>query len=312
SFIEQLGIFPSRQYEFARLNLNYTVMSKRRLLKLVNEGYVTGWDDPRMPTLSAMRRRGYPPEAIRDLCDTVGVARRENVIDLGLLEFCVRERLNKTADRVMAVLEPLKLIIDNYPEGTTEILNIENNPEANSGTRSVPFSNTLWIEQEDFMEHPPKKYFRLFPGGMVRLKGAYIVKCDRVAKDDAGNITAVHCTYLPESKSGNDTSGINVKGTIHWVSAPHAMTAEVRLYDRLFTVEDPQGEEGEFQSYLNPEALQVTTAYLEPSVGEQAPGYTCQFLRKGYFCVDTDTQPGKLVFNRTVTLKSSYTPPAAQ
>jgi glutaminyl-tRNA synthetase len=305
-FIEQLGIFPSKQYEFARLNLNYTVMSKRKLLKLVNEGFVSGWDDPRMPTLSGMRRRGYPPEAIRDLCETVGVAKRENMIDLGLLEFHVRERLNKTADRVMAVLEPLKLVITNYLDDKLELLELENNPEIPDGTRQVPFSKTLWIEQEDFMENPPKKYFRLYPGGMVRLKGAYIVQCDAVLKDEAGNVTEVHCTYLPDSKSGSDTSNINVKGTIHWVSAAHAITAEVRLYDRLFQVDDPSNEEHDFKDYINPNALQIIKAFVEPSLADKNAGYSCQFLRKGYFCMDTESQPNNLVFNRTVTLKDAW------
>jgi glutaminyl-tRNA synthetase len=254
-----------------------------------------------------MRRRGYPPEAIRDLCETVGVARRENMIDLSLLEFYVRERLNKTADRVMAVLDPLKLVITNYADGATETLEIENNPETPNGHREVPFSKTLWIEREDFMENPPKKYFRLFPGGMVRLKGAYIVQCDSVVKNEAGEVMEVHCTYIPESKSGNDTSGINVKGTIHWVCAQHAITAEVRLYDRLFRVEDPSNEEGDFKEYINPDALHVLpTVYMEPSLGQKQPGYTCQFLRKGYFCLDTESTTAHLIFNRTVTLKDAW------
>src|ERR1035437_6389070 len=243
-FIEKLGIFPSHQFEFARLNLNYTVMSKRKLLQLVNEKHVSGWDDPRMPTISGLRRRGYTPESIRDFCDVIGVARRENVIDVELLEHCVRKDLNKIATRVMVVMDPVKVIIDNYPDGKTEMLPAENNPEdPNGGTRKVPFSRELWIEREDFMETPSKKFFRLAPGNMVRLKSAYIVKCEGCKKDEHGNITEVHCNYLPESKSGHDTSGLTVKGTIHWVSVPHAKTAEVRMYDRLFRVEDPSSEE---------------------------------------------------------------------
>ena len=306
-FIEQLGIFPSKQYEFARLNLNYTVMSKRKLLKLVNEQYVSGWDDPRMPTLSGMRRRGYTPEAIRNLCDTVGVAKRENMIDLSLLEFCVRDHLNKIADRVMAVLDPVKLIITNYPEQSDDVFEVENNPETPNGMRQVPFSRELWIEREDFMEVPAKKFFRLAVGNMVRLKGAYIVKCEGFKKDEAGNITEVHCTYLPESKSGNDTSGLTVKGTIHWVSAAHAITAEVRLYDRLFRVEDPSNEDGDFKDYINPDALQILpSVYMEPFLATAVPGQKFQFIRKGYFCVDTDSTPGKLVFNRTATLADAW------
>lgn len=305
-FIEQLGIFPSKQYEFARLNLTYTVMSKRKLLKLVNEGYVTSWDDPRMPTLSGMRRRGYPPEAIRNLCETVGVAKRENMIDLGLLEFCVREQLNKVTDRVMAVLDPVKMIITNYEE-TGDVFEIENNPETPNGTRPVPFSKELWIEREDFMEDAPKKFFRLTPGNMVRLKGAYIVKCEGCNKDENGNVTEVLCTYLPESKSGNDTSGLSVKGTIHWISAARALTAEVRNYDRLFKVEDPSNEEGDFKDYINPDALQVIpSVYIEPSLAKAKPGECYQFMRKGYYCVDTDSTSGKIVFNRTVGLKDAW------
>ncbi len=306
-FIEQLGIFQSRQYEFARLNLNYTVMSKRKLLKLVNENYVSGWDDPRMPTLSGMRRRGYPAEAIRNFCDTIGVAKRENMIDLSLLEFCVREQLNKTSDRVMAVLDPVKLVITNYEAGKEEILDIENNPEAENGTRKVPFCGELWIEQEDFMEQPPKKFFRLAVGNMVRLKGAYIVKCEGFTKDATGKITEIQCTYIPESKSGNDTSGINVKGTIHWVSAKHAISAEVRLYDRLFRVADPSNEDGDFKEYINPDALHILpSVYMEPALANAQIGQQFQFLRKGYFCVDTSSTPQKIVFNRTVTLKDGW------
>jgi glutaminyl-tRNA synthetase len=306
-FIEQLGIYPSHQYEFARRNLTYTVMSKRKLLQLVNEEHVSGWDDPRMPTISGMRRRGYPAKAIRQFCDTVGIARRENVVDLGLLEFYVREDLNKRANRVMAVLDPVKLVITNYPAGQTEELDSENNPEdENAGHRNLPFSNELWIEREDFMEVPPKKFFRLGPGLMVRLKHAYIVKCEDFKKDEAGNVTEIHCSYIPESKSGHDTSGISVKGTIHWVSVPHAKTAEVRLYDRLFKVENPSAEEGDFKDYINENSLEVIKAYVEPALMEAKTGEQFQFLRKGYFCVDKDSTPHHPVFNRTVGLKDSW------
>lgn len=307
-FIEQLDIFPSRQYEFARLNLSYTVMSKRKLLQLVNEAHVTGWDDPRMPTLSAYRRRGYTPSSIRTFAERVGVAKRDNLIEIGLLEFCIREELNKTANRIMAVLDPVKLVITNYPEGQTEELPAENNPEdPASGHHNLTFSNTLYIEREDFMEEPPKKFFRLGPGLMVRLKHAYILKCDSFEKDASGNVSTIFCTYFPESKSGADTSGINVKGTIHWVSAAHAATAEVRLYDRLFSVENPAAEEGDFKSFINPDSLQVIPqAYIEPFLLEAKVGDKFQFLRKGYFCVDPDSTPGKLVFNRTVTLKDTW------
>lgn len=305
-FIEKLEIFPSRQYEFARRNLTYTVMSKRKLLQLVNEKHVSGWDDPRMPTISGMRRRGYMPEAIRQFSDTIGIAKRDNITDISLLEFCVRENLNRTASRVMAVLDPIKMIITNY-EGE-ETLQIENNPEApESGKRPVPFTKELWIEREDFMENPPKKFFRLGVGLMVRLKGAYIVKCEDFKKDANGNVTEIYCTYIPESRSQNDTSGISVKGTIHWISVPHAKTAEVRLYDRLFKVEDPSSEEGDFKDYINPDSMQVLpSVYIEPSLASAKPGERFQFLRKGYFCVDTDSTADKLVFNRTVGLKDTW------
>jgi glutaminyl-tRNA synthetase len=307
-FIEKLEIYPSHQYEFARRNLSYTVMSKRKLLQLVNENHVTGWDDPRMPTVSGMRRRGYTAEAINTFCDTIGIAKRENVVDLGLLEFCVREHLNRIANRVMAVLDPVKLVITNYSEGQTEELEIDNNPEDESaGKRTMPFSSEIWIEREDFMENPPKKFFRLGIGLMVRLKGAYIIKCEDVVKDTSGNITEIHCTYIPESKSGSDTSGINVKGTIHWVSVATAKTAEVRLYDRLFKVENPSNEEGDFKEYINPESIQVLpSAYIEPALASAKSGEHFQFLRKGYFCVDLDSSSEKLVFNRTVTLKDAW------
>jgi glutaminyl-tRNA synthetase len=307
-FIEKLEIFPSHQYEFARRNLTYTVMSKRKLLQLVNEKHVSGWDDPRMPTISGLRRRGYTPESIRKFADTIGIAKRENITDISLLEFCIRENLNKTSHRAMAVLDPVKLIITNYPEGQTEQLQAENNPEdENGGSRVVPFSRELWIEREDFMENAPKKFFRLGPGLMVRLKYAYIIKCDDFKKDEDGNVTEIYCSYIPESKSGNDTSEIKVKGTIHWVSVPGAKTAEVRLYDRLFKVEDPSSEEGDFKDYINPESLTtISHAYIEPALAESIPGDRFQFLRKGYFCTDKDSTPEHLIFNRTVGLKDSW------
>jgi glutaminyl-tRNA synthetase len=306
--INKLEIFPSHQYEFARLALNYTVTSKRKLKQLVEEGHVRGWDDPRMPTLSALRRRGYTPASIRAFCDRVGVQKRDNIIEVSLLEYFIREELNRTANRVMAVMDPVKLVITNYPADKVEELQAENNPEdASAGFRTVPFSNTLYIEREDFMENPPKKFFRLAPGQMVRLKYAYIIKCDSVEKDAHGNITTIFCSYLPESRSGGDSSGINVKGTIHWVSAAHAATAEVRLYDRLFKVEDPGNEEGDFKSYINPDSLQVIeNAYIEPALLSAKAGDRFQFLRKGYFCVDQDSTDKKLVFNRTVTLKDTW------
>jgi glutaminyl-tRNA synthetase len=308
-FIEKLGIYPSHQYEFARLNLNYTVMSKRKLLQLVNENYVDGWDDPRMPTISGLRRRGYTPASIRNFAERIGIQRRENIIDVGLLEFCVREDLNKTALRRMAVLDPVKLVITNYPENHYEGLEGENNPEApdNGGYRKLPFGRELWIEREDFMEIPMKKWFRLAPGAMVRLKNAYIIKCESFEKDAAGNLVTIHCTYFPESKSGSDTSGINVKGTIHWVSAAHAITAEVRLYDRLFKLENPAAEE-DFKQSINPDSLQIIEkAYLEPSLADAKQDEAYQFIRKGYFSLDKKlSQPGKPIFNRTVTLKDNW------
>jgi glutaminyl-tRNA synthetase len=307
-FIEKLGIFPSHQYEFARLNLTYTVMSKRKLLQLVNEGHVSGWNDPRMPTISGLRRRGYTAASIREFCERIGIAKRENLIELSLLEFCVREDLNKAANRVMAVMDPIKMIITNYPK-ESEILIGENNPEAEDkgGTREIPFSKELWIEREDFMEEPAKKWFRLAPGAMVRLKFAYIVKCEDFKKDEKGNATEIHCTYIPESKSGEDTSGINVKGTIHWVSAAHAKTAEIRNYDRLFTVESPDGEEGDFKEYLNPNSMEVIEkAYIEPYLANADEETRYQFIRKGYYALDSDSTAEHLVFNRTVSLKDAW------
>jgi glutaminyl-tRNA synthetase len=305
--IEKLEIYPSHQYEFARRNLNYTVTSKRKLLQLVQEGYVNGWDDPRMPTLSGMRRRGYTPESIRDFCDRIGVARRENMIDVGLLEFCVREDLNKKALRRMVVLDPLKLVITNFPEGVTEMCHSENNPEdISTGVREIPFSREVLIEKEDFMEIPAKKYFRLAPGKMVRLKGAYIIQCDDFVKDENGEITEVHCSFIENSKSGQDTTGINVKGTLHWVSAAHAVPVEIRLYDRLFSVEDVSSEELDFKEYLNPDSLHVITGFAEPALLDSKPGDSFQFLRKGYFAADADSTVEKPVFNRTVTLRDNW------
>jgi glutaminyl-tRNA synthetase len=305
--IENLEIFPSKQYEFARLNMTYTVMSKRKLLQLVNEKHVNGWDDPRMSTISGMRRRGYTAESIRDFCDRIGVAKRENLINVGLLEFCVREHLNKVALRRMVVFDPLKVVITNYTD-SGELLSSENNPEdTEAGHRDIPFSRELYIERDDFMEVPSKKYFRLAPGQMVRLKSAYIIKCDEVIKDAIGNITELHCTYVPESKSGSDTSGINVKGTLHWVSIAHAIKAEIRLYDRLFTVEDVANAEGDFKDHINPDSLQVIeTAYAEPALENDKATNRYQFVRKGYFCLDKESTAGKLVFNRTVGLKDTW------
>ena len=305
--IEKLEIFPSHQYEFARRNLSYTVMSKRKLLQLVTDKHVDGWDDPRMPTISGMRRRGYTPEAIREFCDRVGIAKRDNVIDVGLLEFCVREHLNKVAVRRMVVFDPLKIVITNYTNDI-ELVDGEDNPEdEKTGSREIPFGKELYIEREDFMENPPKKFFRLFPGGMVRLKYGYIIRCEEAIKDDKGNIIELRCTYIPESRSGNDTSGINVKGTLHWVEVTNAITAEVRLYDRLFKVEDPSGEEGDFKDYINPDSLQtITTAYAEPALKNARLKEHYQFLRKGYFTLDNKDTYARLVFNRTVTLKDAW------
>lgn len=307
--IEKLEIFPSKQYEFARLNMTYTVMSKRKLLQLVNEGYVESWDDPRMPTISGMRRRGYTAKAIRDFCDRIGVAKRENLIDLGLLEFFVREDLNKTALRRMAVLDPVKLVLTNYPEGSYELLPSENNPEMpETGDRYLRFGRELWIEREDFMEVASKKWFRLAPGSVVRLKSAYIVRCTDFDKNEDGTLSTIYAEYIPESKSGSDTSGIHAKGTIHWISVPHAATAEVRLYDRLFRVENPSNEEGDFKSYINPDSLQIIEkAYIEPDLLKAQPGTAYQFLRKGYFVLDSvHSRENHLVFNRTVTLKDTW------
>lgn len=306
--IEKLEIFPSHQYEFARLNMTYTVMSKRKLLQLVTEGHVESWDDPRMPTISGFRRRGYTPASIRNFCERIGVQKRENMIDVSLLEFCIREDLNKTAWRRMAVLDPIKMVITNYPDGQVEELHGENNPEVEGGegSRMIPFSKELWIEREDFMEEPPKKFFRLGPGLSVRLKHGYIVECHDFKKDENGQVTEVHCTYIANSKSGEDTSGLKVKGTIHWVSVAHAKKAEVRLYDRLFQVENPAAEE-DFKASINKESLHIIeNAYIEPDLDNAIPGKGYQFIRMGYFTLDTKSTPDHLVFNRTVTLKDSW------
>ena len=314
-FIQQLGIFESHQYEFARLNLTYTMMSKRKLLQCVQEGIVMGWDDPRMPTICGLRRRGYTPESIRMFADKVGVAKRDNVIDLGLLEFCVREDLNKRAERRMAVLNPIKVVITNYPEGETEMISCVNNPEDESaGHREVPFSREVYIERDDFMEVPPKKYFRLSPGNEVRLRYAYLIRCNEVVKNEQGEIVELRCTYDPMSKGGQSSDGRKVKGVIHWVSAPHAKEAEIRLFDRLFTRESLDDiEEGKtFKDYLNPASLTVVKGYVEPSLAGTAPGSKYQFERIGYFCADKDSSVEKPVFNRTVTLKDSWSKMAAK
>ncbi len=309
-FLDALGISENRprQFEFARLNLSYTVMSKRKLLELVQAGFVNGWDDPRMPTISGLRRRGFTPESIRVFSDKVGVAKRENVIDLALLEHCIREDLNKNAPRVMAVLDPVKLVIENYPDDKVEILEATRNPEKpEDGHRAVPFSKTLYIERNDFMEDPPRKFFRLAPGREARLKYAYIIKCESITKDAAGNITEIRCTYDPETKSGMGSTK-KVKGTLHWVSAAHAVEAEVRLYDRLFNAPNPDNVPGggDFKDSLNLDSLKVVKGLLEPSVKEARPGERFQFERTGYFCIDPDSKPLALVFNRTVTLRDSW------
>lgn len=323
-FLESLEIFHPQQIEFARLNLSYTVLSKRKLVELVEGGHVSGWDDPRMPTLSGLRRRGYTPEAIRNFCNKIGVAKRDTVVELALLEHSIREDLNRRAPRVMGVLRPLKLVIDNYPEGQVEEVNSANNPEdISAGSRKIPFSNVLYIEQEDFREDPPKGYFRLSPSREVRLKDAYYVTCvDVVKSQDTGEVEEIHCTYDPESQGGQTADGRKVRGTSHWVSATHALDAEVRLYGTLFSKADPTGElEGEsatdygdessgqdLTAHLNPNSLEVLTGCkVEPSLASAAPASTFQFLRQGYFCVDSvDSAPGKLVFNRTVPLRDSW------
>lgn len=303
--------FQPRQYEFARLNLSYTVMSKRKLRTLVEKGYVNGWDDPRMPTISGLRRRGYTPEAIRDFCERIGVAKRDSTVDIALLEHCIREDLNQGADRVMAVLHPLKVVIENYPEGQVEWLDIENNPEnPDSGNRKIPFGRELYIEQEDFMEDPPRKFFRLAPGREVRLKAAYIIKCEEVIKEEeTGEIIELRCTYDPGTKSGGPAAGRKVKGTLHWVAASHALKAQVRLYDHLFDSENPDNEEDgmDFTQKLNPNSLIVlNNCRLEASLQKVQPGERFQFLRQGYFTADLDSRTDALVFNRIVPLRDSW------
>ena len=310
-YLDQLGIHHPQQIEFARLNLSHTVLSKRRLLRLVQERHVTGWDDPRMPTISGLRRRGYTPESIRDFCDRIGVAKRDSVVDIALLEHCLREDLNKKAPRVMAVLHPLRLVIDNYPEGQTEELDAVNNPEdSGMGTRKIPFSRVLYIERDDFREEPPKKFFRLAPGREVRFKHAYIIKCESVVKDDkTGEVVELHCTYDPETKSGGAQASRKVKGTLHWVSAEEALEAEVRLYDHLFAKADPDDvdEGSDFITNLNPNSLEtLTSCRVEPNLKGATPGNRYQFLRLGYFCVDSDSSDEKLVFNRTVSLYDTW------
>jgi glutaminyl-tRNA synthetase len=309
--LENLAVHHPQQIEFARLNLTYTVMSKRKLLELVQGGYVRGWDDPRMPTISGLRRRGYTPESIRDFSERIGVAKADSTVEIALLEHCLREDLNKRAQRVMAVLRPLKIIIDNYPEGKVEMLDAENNPEdPNAGTREIPFSREIYIEQDDFREDPPKKYFRLSPGKEIRLKHAYYIKCERVVKDEkTGEIVQLHCTYDPESRGGWVPGGRKVKGTSHWVSAAHAVKTEVRLYDHLFIKENPDDEKDgtTFKDNLNPDSLEVLTGCLvEPGLADAKPGERFQFLRQGYFCMDLDSVAGKVIFNRTVSMRDSW------
>jgi glutaminyl-tRNA synthetase len=309
-FLDELEIFHPRQIEFARLNLNYTVMSKRKLLRLVQEGHVSGWDDPRMPTLVGLRRRGYTPESIRDFCDRIGVAKSDSIVDIALLEYCVRQDLNKHAPRVMAVLDPLKVVITNYPQDQVEELDAINNPEDESmGTRKVPFSKVLYVERDDFREDPPPKYFRLSPGREVRLRYAYFIKCEEVIKDESGEVVELRCTYDPETRGGDAPDGRKVKATLHWVSAEHSIPVEVRLYDRLFNKENPdQVDEGQdFTANLNPDSLTVMdNCRIEPSVKDAQPGFRCQFERQGYFCVDTESMDDRLAFNRTVALKDTW------
>ncbi len=309
-FIQQLGIFPSQQIEFDRLNLTYTLLSKRKLLQLVNEGRVRGWDDPRMPTISGIRRRGYTPEAIRNFCGAIGVSKTNGIIDLAMMEHFVRDDLNKRALRAMAVLRPLKVVIDNYPEGQVEELELANNPEdASAGTRKVPFSGELYIEQDDFREDPPKKFFRLYPGQEVRLRGGYFINCKSVVKNDKGEVVEVHCTYDPETRSGNAPDNRRVTATIHWVSAQHAVSGEVRVYENLFTKENPADvpEGQDFTANLNPNSLEIISeAKLEPSLASARAGDRYQFERLGYFCADLDSKPGALVFNRTVALRDTW------
>jgi len=307
-FLDQLNVYHPQQIEFARLNLSFTVMSKRKLLQLVQEKNVNGWDDPRMPTICGLRRRGYTPESIRSFAEKIGVAKRDNTIDVALLEHSIREDLNKRSNRVMAVLNPLKVSIINYPDDQIEELEAINNPEDPSkGTRIIPFSKTVYIDRDDFMENPSKKFFRLQPGGEVRLRYAYIIKCEEVVKDDTGNIIELKCTYDVETKSGTGTSSKKVKGTIHWVEAQKAVKGEVRLYDRLFSVENPSGDEADFKTFINADSLKVLkNCLLEPCLAEAKPSDKFQFERLGYFCVDLDSRPGNIIFNRTVSLKDSW------
>ena len=296
-----------QQIEFARLNLSYTVMSKRKLLELVQKKLVNGWDDPRMPTICGLRRRGYTPEAIRSFCDVIGVTKYNSLTDIALLEHCLREDLNKNSKRMLAVINPLKIVIDNFPENTVEELDAANNPEdPASGSRKIPITREIYIDRNDFMEEPPKKFFRLAPGQEVRLRYGYFIKCESVIKDDAGNITELRCTYDPLTRGGNAPDGRKVKGTIHWVSVSQALEAEARIYDRLFTAENPGTVEEDYAKYLNPDSLKIEKCFIEPSVADAKPGDKFQFERQGYFCVDLDSKPGKLVFNRTVPLKDSW------
>jgi len=309
-YIAQLGIFPSRQYEFGRLNITYTVLSKRFLRQLVEEDFVRGWDDPRLPTLCGMRRRGYTPEALKEFCKRIGVSKSDGTVEIQLLEHCLRDHLNKVAPRVMAVLDPIKVVITNYPDDQEEVLEAINNPEDESaGTRPLSFSKELYIERDDFMEEPVKKFFRLAPGREVRLRYAYFIICHDVIKDEAGNVVALHCTYDPATRGGDSPDGRKVKGTLHWVSAKHAVKSEVRLYEYLFTKENPMDLKGgeDFKDFLNPQSeIVLTDCYLEPMLAEVEAGYRCQFERLGYFCKDIDSEPGKPVFNRTVALRDSW------
>ncbi|HPK10819.1 MAG TPA: glutamine--tRNA ligase, partial [Saprospiraceae bacterium] len=310
-FIQQLEIFPSRQIEFARMNVAYMITSKRRLLKLVQENYVTGWDDPRMPTISGMRRRGYPAEALRVFCDKVGVAKRDNLIEVELLESCVRDVLNRDSERAMVVLNPVKLVITNYPDGKCEKLSVEINPEKPElGHREVDFSREIFIEREDFMEDAPRKFFRLSPGRDVRLKHAYIIHCNSLEKDEEGNVTEIHCSYYPDSRSGNDTSGVKPKGTLHWVNAGSAKKCIVRNYDRLFTIPEPTVDDGQdFLKFYNEESLVVNDkALIEPYLLRQDVGKSFQFLRQGYYCVDADSNDETMIFNLSVSLKEGWKP----